>query len=93
MTGTYGSLIYLVGLFAIFYFLLLRLQQKKNKQLKAMRANLKAGDKITTIGGLVGKILKVGEDDITVEIGADKSKMTFKKWAVGTVESAASEEE
>ncbi len=56
-----------------------------------MRTNLKAGDKITTIGGLVGKVLRVGEDDITVEIGADKSKMTFKKWAVGTVESNTSE--
>jgi preprotein translocase subunit YajC len=93
MTGTYGSLIYLVGLFAIFYFLLLRPQQKKNKQLKAMRANIKAGDSITTIGGLVGKVLKVGEDDITVEIGADKLKMKFKKWAVGTVESTTSEVE
>ena len=92
MTGTYGSLIYLVGLFAIFYFLLLRPQQKKNKQLKAMRAGLKPGDQITTIGGMVGKILKVGEDDITVEIGADKFKLTFKKWAVGTVDSTSEDE-
>lgn len=92
MTGTYGSLIYLVGLFAIFYFLLLRPQQKKNKQLKNMRESLSVGDQITTIGGIVGKILKVGEDDITVEIGADKMKMTFKKWAVGSVDQKIEEE-
>lgn len=93
MTGTYGSLIYLVGLFAIFYFLLLRPQQKKNKQLKEMRASLAVGDVITTIGGVVGKVLKVGDDDITLEIGADKMKMTFKKWAIGSVESKAGSEE
>ncbi|MBN2260819.1 MAG: preprotein translocase subunit YajC [Clostridiales bacterium] len=93
MTGTYGSLIYLVGLFAIFYFLLLRPQQKKNKQLKELRASLTVGDQITTIGGLVGKIIKVNEDDITVETGADKLRMTFKKWAVGTVEHSTEDAE
>jgi preprotein translocase subunit YajC len=93
MTGTYGSLIYLVGLFAIFYFLLLRPQQKKNKQLKAMRSGLSVGDQIVSIGGLVGKIIKVHEDEITVETGADKLRMTFKNWAVGSVQESQSEEE
>ena len=91
MTGTYGSLIYLVGLFAIFYFLLLRPQQKKSKQLKDMRVNLKSGDKIITIGGLVGKIMKINEDEITVEVGADKQRMTFKIWAIGSVENSIEE--
>jgi len=86
MTGTYGSFIYLAVLFAIFYFLLLRPQQKKNKNLKQMRAGLKVGDKVTTIGGLVGKIVKISDDDVSVETGADKLRMTFKKWAMGTVQ-------
>ena len=86
MSSTYGSLIYLVGLFAIFYFLLLRPQQKKTKQLKEMRASIKAGDQVTTIGGLVGKILKINEEDITLEVGADKLRMTCKVWAVGSVD-------
>ena len=86
MSSTYGSLIYLVGLFAIFYFLLLRPQQKKSKQLKEMRASIKAGDQVTTIGGLVGKIIKVSDDDITVEVGADKLRMSFKVWAIGSVD-------
>ncbi|MEA3422508.1 MAG: preprotein translocase subunit YajC, partial [Bacillota bacterium] len=64
MSSTYGSLIYLVGLFAIFYFLLLRPQQKKTKQLKEMRASIKAGDQVTTIGGLAGKIMRVNDEDI-----------------------------
>jgi len=86
-----GSIAYLVVLFAIFYFLLLRPQQKKSKQLKEMRASLKVGDKITTIGGLVGKIIKVTEDDITLETGADKLRMVFKKWAVATVDTPVEE--
>ncbi len=91
MTGNLGSIAYLVVLFAIFYFLLLRPQQKKSKQLKEMRASLKVGDKITTIGGLVGKIIKVTEDDITLETGADKLRMVFKKWAVATVDTPVEE--
>lgn len=91
MSGTYGSLIYLVGLFAIFYFLLLRPQQKKNKQLKDMRVNLKSGDHIVTIGGLVGKILKVNEDEVTVEAGADKQRMIFKTWAISSITNSIEE--
>lgn len=91
MTGNLGSIAYLVVLFGIFYFLLLRPQQKKNKQLKEMRASLKVGDKITTIGGLVGKIIKVTEDEITLETGADKLRMTFKKWAIATVDTPVEE--
>jgi len=91
LTGNLGSIAYLVVLFGIFYFLLLRPQQKKNKQLKEMRASLKVGDKITTIGGLVGKIIKVTEDEITLETGADKLRMTFKKWAIATVDTPVEE--
>lgn len=92
MSGTYGSLIYLVGLFAIFYFLLLRPQQKKNKQLKEMRASLSVGDQVATIGGLIGKAIRVTDDELTLEIGADKVKLTFKKWAVGSVEKSDNQE-
>ncbi|MCD6436556.1 MAG: preprotein translocase subunit YajC [Clostridiales bacterium] len=91
MSSTYGSLIYLVGLFAIFYFLILRPQQKKTKQLKEMRASIKAGDKVTTIGGMVGTILKINGEDITLEVGADKLRMNFKVWAIGTVDPKVNE--
>ncbi len=92
MSGTYGSLIYLVGLFAIFYFLLLRPQQKKNKQLKEMRASLTVGDRVSTIGGLIGKAIKVTDVELTLEIGADKIRLVFKKWAVGSVEKSDNQE-
>ncbi len=67
----------------IFYFLMIRPQQKKNKQIQEMRKNLEIGDNITTIGGIYGKIIKTKDDLITIEVGADKVKLQIAKWAVG----------
>ncbi|MGO1368061.1 MAG: preprotein translocase subunit YajC [Senegalia sp. (in: firmicutes)] len=72
-----------IALLAIFYFLLIRPQQKKDKKVREMRSNLQVGDHIVTIGGIVGIIRKIKEDDITIEVGADKVKFDIKKWAVG----------
>ncbi|WP_202707303.1 preprotein translocase subunit YajC [Sporosalibacterium faouarense] len=81
----YTSLIFPILLLAVFYFLVIRPQQKKNKQINEMRNSLKVGDEITTIGGIYGKVLKIKEDVVTVEVGADKFKMNITKWAIGTV--------
>ncbi|MTI47792.1 MAG: preprotein translocase subunit YajC [Firmicutes bacterium] len=83
--GQYTSLIFPILLLAVFYFLVIRPQQKKNKQINEMRNSLKVGDEITTIGGIYGKVLKIKEDVVTVEVGADKFKMNITKWAIGTV--------
>lgn len=69
----------------IFYFLLIRPQQKKNKQIQEMRNNLKTGDYITTIGGIHGKIINLKDDVLTIEVGADKVRLQISKWAVGAV--------
>ncbi|MCT4632643.1 MAG: preprotein translocase subunit YajC [Firmicutes bacterium] len=83
--GQYGSIIYMVVIFVAFYFLLIRPQKKKNQKMQDMRSNLNVGDQIVTIGGMVGKITSVKEDNIVVEIGADKTRLEFKKWAVGSI--------
>ncbi|MBS4539680.1 preprotein translocase subunit YajC [Clostridium sp. D2Q-11] len=83
MVDTLRALILPIGFLAIFYFLLIRPQQKKDKKIKEMRNNLQVGDKITTIGGIIGKIVKIKEDDVTIEIGSDKTKFEVKKWAIG----------
>ncbi|QXM05930.1 preprotein translocase subunit YajC [Crassaminicella indica] len=70
---------------AIFYFLIIRPQKKREKQIKEMRDSLKVGDQISTIGGIFGKISKVKEDMITIEVGADKTKLQIARWAVGNV--------
>ena len=72
--------------FAIFYFLLIRPQKKKDKQLKDMRNNLNVGDKVITIGGIVANVAKVEEDVVILEIGPSRTKVPFEKWAIGSVQ-------
>lgn len=67
----------------IFYFLLIRPQQKKNKEIQEMRNNLEIGDNVTTIGGIQGKITKIKDDSLTLEVGADKVRLQIARWAVG----------
>lgn len=74
----------LIPMFVVFYFLLIRPQQKKAKKLQAMRDNLNVGNKITTIGGIVGKITSIKEDDIDVNVNG--TTLTFKKWAIASVD-------
>ena len=76
-----------VVVFGVFYFLLIRPQKKKEKQLKEMRENLKTGDKVTTIGGIIAHVAKVEENAVILEIGPNRTKVPFEKWAIGTVQS------
>ena len=74
-----GNVIFMVALFAIFYFLLIRPQQKQAKAHKAMVANLARGDSVVTGGGLIGRIHKVEEDVIVLEVGdVEVANKTFK---------------
>lgn len=72
-----------VGFLAVFYFILIRPQQKRDKAIKSMRESLKIGDEIVTIGAIVGRVLKVTDDTVTIEVGADKTKLTIEKWGIG----------
>ncbi|SKC70174.1 protein translocase subunit yajC [Maledivibacter halophilus] len=81
----YSGLIMMLVFFGIFYFLLIRPQQKKNKQIQRMRSELKVGDNIITIGGVHGKVLSIKDELVTIEVGADKVKLQISKWAVGSV--------
>ncbi len=78
------SFLPLIVLFVIFYFLLIRPQQKKAKEHKAMVANLKKGDEIVTSGGMVAKVTAVSESFLTCEI-ADKVEVKVQSHAVATV--------
>jgi len=72
--GGFGGLIPIVLMFVIFYFLLIRPQQKRNKEHKEMITNLKKGDRIITNGGIYGRITGMDESTLTVEI-ADKVRV------------------
>ena len=71
----------LVLMFAIFYFLIIRPENKKKKKTDEMRNSLSVGDEITTIGGLTGKIVQVTDDTITFE---DRVRIQAKKWSIST---------
>ena len=81
-----GLLMWVV-VFWVFYFLLIRPQKKKDKELKEMRENLNVGDKVTTIGGIIAHVAKVEENAVILEIGPNRTKVPFEKWAIGKVES------
>ncbi|MCT4509879.1 MAG: preprotein translocase subunit YajC [Tepidibacter sp.] len=85
MSANVVNIVMTVGFIVVFYFLLIRPQQKKDKQLKEMRSSLKVGDEVVTIGGLVGKIFSISEEMITVEVGGDRTKLHVEKWAIGKV--------
>ena len=85
----YGSLIALVVLFAVMYFLMIRPQKKREKQIQEMRRSLSVGDEIVTIGGICGKIVKTKDETIIIQVGADKVKFEMMRWSVSTVVNAA----
>ena len=84
--GAYGTIIWLVIMIALFYFMLIRPQKKKEKADRQLRASLQPGDKIVTIGGFTGRILTIKDDEVTFETGAAKTRLTIKKWAIQTRE-------
>ncbi len=89
---TYESIIMLVVLIAVFYFLLIRPENKRKKKAQEMRDSLKKGDVITTIGGIVGKIVMVNSDTLIIETSEDRVRMEITKWAISTTGVQASTE-
>ncbi len=80
-----GSLLIpLVLMIALMYFLMIRPENKRKKQAEEMRSSLKKGDQITTIGGIVGKIVHVADENIVIETSDDRVRMELAKWAVST---------
>ena len=75
----------LILLFFFMWFFLLRPQRKKDNEARMMRNNIKQGDEIVTIGGVVGKVLNVKDDSVVIYCGSDRTKMEFKKWAISEV--------
>ena len=83
-----SSIIMLVLIFAVFYFLILRPENTKKKQVEEMRSSLKVGDNVTTIGGIVGQICHIKDDNIVLETGADRVRIELARWAISSNESA-----
>ena len=87
--GGSSMIIMLVAMVAIFYFMMIRPENKRKKEAEQMRSALKNGDKVTTIGGIVGTVVNVKEDKFVIETGADQVRIEFAKWALSSNETAA----
>lgn len=79
----YGTLLFMVVLMVVMYLIMFRPQKKREKEIKQMRNNLEVGDMVVTESGIVGKVISTKDiDTVTIETGADKTKLKFKRWAV-----------
>jgi len=86
--GLLGMLPMLLIMVAVFYFMLIRPENKRKKEAEELRTNIKVGDKITTIGGIVGTVVSVKDDKFVIETSADQVRIEFAKWALSTNETA-----
>lgn len=87
-----SSLIMIVMLFALMYFMMIRPEKKRKQQAQQMRDSLKKGDTITTIGGIIGKVVSLTNDTFVIETSEDRVRIEFAKWALSSVGVQTSEQ-
>ena len=87
--GMGGTIVMMLAMLGIFYFMLIRPENKRKKEAEQMRSSVRKGDKFTTIGGIVGTVVDVKENNIVIETSADQVRVEFAKWALSTNETAA----
>ena len=75
----------MIVILALFYLMIIRPQQKRQKEAQNMRNSIQVGDQIITIGGIIGKIIQVKDDIVVIEVGSQKSSMEILKSAIGSV--------
>lgn len=86
--GLGSPLIMMVLMLVVFYFMLIRPENKRKKEAEQMRNAVKTGDKIITIGGITGTVVNVKENRIVLETGADQVRIEVEKWAISSNETA-----
>ena len=84
MDQNMSMILMMVLLFALMYFMMIRPENKRKKKLQEMRDSLKKGDTVTTIGGIIGKIVRVPDDTIIFETSEDRVRIEVAKWAIST---------
>lgn len=90
--GGLSMILMMVVLIAVFYFFMIRPENKRKKKAQEMRDNLAVGDTITTIGGIIGKIVAVRDNTIVIETSDDRVRMQLTKWSVSSVGKQTEEE-
>ena len=87
--GMGSTMVMLVMMLALMYFMLIRPENKRKKEAEEMRSSLKAGDEVTTIGGVTGTVVDVKENKFVLETGADRVRIEFAKFALSENHTAA----
>ena len=87
--GGFTTIIMIVVMLGVMYFLMIRPENKRKKEAEQMRNEMKVGDEITTIGGITGKVVQVKDNKFVIETGADLVRIEFMKWALSTNETGA----
>ena len=90
--GGGSMLIMLLVMVAVMYFMIWRPESKRKKQAEEMRSSLKKGDQITTIGGIMGRIVHVTDETVVIETSDDRVRMELAKWSVSTNNTARSDD-
>lgn len=81
-------IIMLLGMLVVFYFFMIRPENKRKKEAEELRNNISVGDRITTIGGIVGTVVNVKDEKLVIETGLDQVRLEICKWAVSTNDTA-----
>ena len=86
------QLLPIVLIVVVMYFILIRPQRKRDKEMQKMRNSLQVGDEVTTSGGIFGCVVSLREDTVVIETGSDRSKIRIKRWAIQSNETLHDEE-
>ncbi len=87
--GLGSTIVMMLVMLAVFYFMLLRPENKRKKEADQMRSSIRTGDSITTIGGIIGTVVDVKENKIVIETSADRVRMELAKWSISSNETGA----
>mgnify|MGYP002508830678 CR=1 FL=1 len=80
------TILMIISMFAIMYFLMIRPENKRKKEAEELRNNISVGDRITTIGGIIGKVVSIKDETFVLETTKDKTKIRFLKGAIRSVD-------
>lgn len=82
----------IVIVFGVMYFILIRPQKKRDREVAEMRNSLQVGDEVITVGGIIGRVVVIKEDNLIIETGNDRSKIRIKRYAVQSNESVGNKD-
>lgn len=92
--GSLGTFLPFILIVVVMYFFMVRPQKKREKEIQEMRSKIEVGDEITTVGGIIGRVVSIRDDSVVLETGSDRSKIRIARWAIqtnNTVRDAAAE--